>query len=330
MARLLATFLFATSALAQSVTSITPSSGPVTGGTMVTIRGSGFSDSCSPASCYTSFDYVPALSVRFVDDNTVTAITPPHPPGSAMVFSAGRVTTFIYEGDPGEVFDAVLLPIFVPLTAGANGSQFFTTFSIWSIAGPDMLVFGIGIGCHGAVDCFPEPNVLTTILRARQGSAERFLRPTGDPGAVIWMPKSSYEQIAASLRVADISRQQDSFGTRIPIVPGREFRSDIVVLLDVPVTARFRDMLRVYSLDAQTSVRVRVIRSDSTRIDQEFDLDLRDPADVYHPAYAQFSQFTTEDNVRIEIEPLTTGKRIWAFVSVTNNETQQITVIAPR
>ena len=36
-------------------------------------------------------------------------------------------------------------------------------------------------------------------------------------------------------------------------------------------------MLRVYSLDPQTSVHVRVIRSDSTRIDQEFDLDLRDP-----------------------------------------------------
>ena len=329
MARFLAVVLFTTSAFAQSITSITPSSGPVTGGTTVTIRGSGFSDSCSLASCYASFDYVPALMAKFIDDNTVVAVTPPHPPGPAMVFSAGRVTTFTYEGDPGEVFDAVLLPIFVPLTAGANGSQFFTTFSIWSIAGPDIVVFGIGIGCHGIVDCPPEPNVLTTILRARQGSAERFLRPTGDPGAVIWMPKGSYERIAASLRVADNSRYQDSFGTRIPIVPGREFRSDIVVLLDVAVLGSFRDMLRVYSLDPQTSVHVRVIRSDSPRIDQEFDLDLRDPPDVYHPGYAQFSGFVMEDNVRIEVESLTPGKRIWAFVSVTNNETQQITVVAP-
>src|SRR5438445_1989072 len=153
MARLFAVLLFTTSAFSQTMTSITPSSGPVTGGTVVTIRGSGFSDACSPTSCYASFDYVPALSVRFVDDNTVVAVTPPHPPGPAMVFSAGRVTTFTYEGDPREVFDAVLLPIFVPLTAGANGSQFFTTFSIWSIAGPEIVVFGIGIGCHGAVDC---------------------------------------------------------------------------------------------------------------------------------------------------------------------------------
>ncbi len=32
--------------------------------------------------------------------------------------------------------------------------------------------------------------------------------------------------------------------------------------------------------------------------------------------------------VRIEIEPQTTGIRYWAFVSVTNNETQQITTLS--
>src|SRR5260370_32300719 len=35
------------------------------------------------------------------------------------------------------------------------------------------------------------------------------------------------------------------------------------------------------------------------------------------------------DRVRIEITPATDGLRLWAFVSVTNNETQHVTVIAP-
>lgn len=36
------------------------------------------------------------------------------------------------------------------------------------------------------------------------------------------------------------------------------------------------------------------------------------------------------DTVRAEIEPLTEGLRYWAFVSVTNNETQHVTTITPQ
>ncbi|HEX8152273.1 MAG TPA: hypothetical protein VF698_04060, partial [Thermoanaerobaculia bacterium] len=33
--------------------------------------------------------------------------------------------------------------------------------------------------------------------------------------------------------------------------------------------------------------------------------------------------------LRLEIEPLTPGSRYWAFVSVTNNDTQLVTVVTP-
>ena len=49
---------------------------------------------------------------------------------------------------------------------------------------------------------------------------------------------------------------------------------------------------------------------------------------MFHPGYAQLTDFPVEDHARIEIEPRG-GKRIWAFVSVTNNTTQLITVVAP-
>ena len=35
-------------------------------------------------------------------------------------------------------------------------------------------------------------------------------------------------------------------------------------------------------------------------------------------------------NVRVEIEPLTEGTKFWAFMSITNNKTQQFHTITPR
>jgi hypothetical protein len=34
--------------------------------------------------------------------------------------------------------------------------------------------------------------------------------------------------------------------------------------------------------------------------------------------------------VRVEIEPAMPAQRLWAFVSTTNNETQQVTIVTPR
>jgi len=168
-------------------------------------------------------------------------------------------------------------------------------------------------------------------LKAREGAPASIFQFDGNPGRIVFIPKGAFDRLAASLRVADLSRSNESFGTRIPIVFEREFRSDFLSLIDVPMTSKFRNTLRIYSLDPQTSVHIRVIRYDSTKIHSEFDVDLRDPVDMFHPSYAEVSQFgnVPSDNVRIEIEPRS-GKRIWAFDSVTNNDTQQITVVAPR
>jgi hypothetical protein len=38
----------------------------------------------------------------------------------------------------------------------------------------------------------------------------------------------------------------------------------------------------------------------------------------------------TVERVRLEIEPVTDGLRLWGFVTVVNNETQHATVITPQ
>ena len=135
-------------------------------------------------------------------------------------------------------------------------------------------------------------------------------------------------------------------------------------LLDVTVDPRFRSTLRIYRFDTFTdfppAVRVRIYdlcglspidRNCSSAPFAETTLVLRKTEnDPNHPDFAMignlvdaFPQLTNVQPidlpplnyfrpaaVRIEIEPLTADLRFWAFVSVTNNETQHVTVITPQ
>ncbi|HEX9160465.1 MAG TPA: hypothetical protein VF980_02060 [Thermoanaerobaculia bacterium] len=56
-----------------------------------------------------------------------------------------------------------------------------------------------------------------------------------------------------------------------------------------------------------------------------------------HPAYAEYSQFANlltnpraTAAMRIDVDPLTTGSRYWTFVSITNNDTQRVTLVSPQ
>ena len=117
------------------------------------------------------------------------------------------------------------------------------------------------------------------------------------------------------------------------------------------MTAGFRHVLRIYELDArerEASVRVRMYRIVPENREPNATPDpllgqavvgLRFPLPQLldaHPGYAAVSDLSTiaplgnEDRVRLEIEPVTPGLRIWAFVTVVNNETQHATVITPQ
>lgn len=311
--------------LAISISSVSPASGVA--GATVTIRGSAFA-----ADAQVWFAGIRG-DTTFTDANTLLAVAPTFAPVTVdvTVFSSNTFATlsnaFTYI-DTGD-FERLLLPVFIPPTAGAFGSLFESPLSIWNTGVEDVSMFAMPVYCV-IVTCPPTtPGPVPILLKARQG-APATLGPLydGDPGRLFYIPKGAFDRLAASLRVLDITRSADSFGTRIPIVPEREFRSDILALIDVPSSARFRNTLRIYSLDPQTSVHLRVINADGTLTESETDIALRDSFDAYHPGYAEIANLAVPDGGRVEITP-NAGKRVWAFVSVTNNVTQQITVVAP-
>jgi IPT/TIG domain-containing protein len=325
-----------------SITSVTPSSGPVAGGTTVMIHGSGFDAKCDPraqaCNAVVLFGYVPAASFQVIDPQTIVAVTPAEipdtvdigvslPPGAAVLQKA-----FTFAGNASDAFDTILLPIFTPAANGSFGSIFVTRFYVWNLALPDVPLFAFAPPPCNLATCIGPFGPVPVMLKARDGAPITTFVYDGDPGRLLYVSKGAFDHITASLRVADVSRSNDSAGTKIPVVTDRDFRSDFLALIDVPGGPNFRNTLRIYSLDPQTSVHVRLVNSDSTRVEDEMDVDLRDPADIYHPGYAQVPDVGVSSGGRIEIEPrgAGAGKRIWALLSATSNDTQQITIVAPR
>lgn len=336
----------AASAFAQPViTSVTPSSGPVTGGTQVTIKGSGFSDVCAPPkacpvkSLNVYFRTDLAASSTLIDAQTIVAVTAPHLPERAAVTvcqldgCAWLPDAFTFVGDPGEAFDRILLPIYLPPTPGAFGSEFVTWFEMWNKEnGPDVMVYGVPHVCPPIL-CVPPPDPRSPYTLIHSSNAT-FIQPfEGTPGRIVFVAKERASAVAATLRVYDRSRVSSTLGTEIPVVHDRDFHADTIALLGVPLDSRFRNTLRIYSATpAETDVKVTI--GDSTSV-----VHLAPGADLFQPATATFTAFPPPLSGgsdagfvtrRVTIEPLVAGTRIWAFISVTNNETQQITVISPQ
>ncbi len=184
---------------------------------------------------------------------------------------------------------------------------------------------------------------------------------TFQPQAVIWgdrgniqgtflqVEKGFVDQVSLQLRVRDLRDEERGFGTELPVVSEDEFRSDRIVLLDLPVRPGYRTTLRAYSLDPVVApaviVRVYGLSNDTLLpppnsplpqllSEQRYELQVP-PSSIreWVPDYLQLdldlNAFAPWRQVMLEIIPDIEGMRIWSFASATNNVTQQITTISP-
>lgn len=161
-----------------------------------------------------------------------------------------------------------------------------------------------------------------------------------------------------SLRVRDLSRDSENWGTEIPVVRGAEFFADTPLqLLDIPLRSEFRHMLRIYDLDPRLGparARIRVYETDANRktpVDGsvpgpqdvlllEFQSDFRyattGGGTAQHPGYMEVGdlhlrpELAGATTIRIAVDMLTSGHRFWAFAATTNNVTQKVTIVSPQ
>jgi hypothetical protein len=168
--------------------------------------------------------------------------------------------------------------------------------------------------------------------------------PNPGGGIFLYISAASVGKVRFNARIQDVSRQAQTWGTQIPLVREQDTFTGPFGLLNVPVDDRFRQTLRIYDFDGinGAQVSVRVYEQDTDVQLTEKTITLRqasfDPSpNPGLPAMAQFG--LTEEfpmvvangkRVRLEIVPVTSSIRVWAFISVTNNETQHVTTITPQ
>jgi hypothetical protein len=241
---------------------------------------------------------------------------------------------------PAAAVERVLLPVAIQgEVPGAFGSRWVSELVITNTGlTPAEIGGSIDYGCWGIVPCMPPS------LPARATAYPRpELLTEGIPAGFLFL-HSGADALAIHLRVQDVSRQAQTWGTEVPVVRESDAFTTVVHLQDVPVTPGFRQLLRIYGFDGG-AVRIRVYRivpttqfPDRAQPDEllgEHAVALPSPAFGLKnvPAYAQIdlADLPASDatRVRLEIESATEGLKFWAMVSVTNNETQHVTLITP-
>jgi hypothetical protein len=231
-------------------------------------------------------------------------------------------------------FERILIPV-AASGPGPNTARFETEISITNVGDVDVAVWGAAATPTG-ISPTPTPVVhphatvkLTDSLRNIAGHA----------GAFIYVQASMARDVITKVRVHDTSRDAAAFGVEIPAVSDLDFATT-VHLTGIPTDARFRSTLRVYAYDATNfgpvTLRVRD-NADGTLLatvpvalapapgGEETDI----------PASAQISldpiiePLRSHARLRIDIADSDAIRPIWGFLSITNNQTQEITLVTP-
>lgn len=350
------TFLIAAALVASpasaaiTITSVSPNSGPVAGGTTVTIKGSGFNNSCF--SCeppfvepLVFFGTVLAQSAHVVDSATISAVTaagfPTTVPVTVKQLDGSSPFTlpnaFSFVGLPEAGFDPILFPIFAREVFGAFGSDFRTVVRVWDkglLAAGARTLYGFDSSC-----LLNEPPLAPTDPMTLLQETQLPTDCARSTGRILYVPKGTAPSLAANILVSDVSRQAMTLGVEIPAVHREELSEERIALLGVPADSRFRNTLRIYSL-ARGNPLVNVTINGKL---YQIILARHDDQDLFEPAYTEFTAFPSlgelpagQTTFRVVIDTargpegvLITGNPIWAMVSVTNNQTQEITTITP-
>lgn len=252
--------------------------------------------------------------------------------GDTVMFADEALYAFGPNGEPDlTVFERVLFPLLFD-APGAHGSEWRSEASIsnprpWHI------------------DTFNNifPFVCVTFPcgeRLHPGSSHPFTSGAFPKGVALLVPRAEARNLAFSLRVRDVSREAQNYGTEVPVVREAQMARDTVLtLLDVPRDPRFRAKLRIYALEPffdRTEVHVAELAMVNATTNQRqastvtLSRDCTGMVCDAVPAYAEVDlpAGAADEYVNVYVKgPL--GAPTWAFVTVTNNETQEVTIVSP-
>ena len=245
----------------------------------------------------------------------------------------------------------VLLPVyFEQPVPGAFGSQWKTVMAMHNPTTRDFVISWCPVNPASVCPAFHPP---LSLLAPKETQTE--LPDFAQEGMEGGGPRLLYvrgfgtgtetaAQLSFQLRALDVSRLETNAGTEVPVVRQEQFRTTATSLLNVPVDPNFRLTLRLYETKlhrADFRVRVYDQLSGSPIGDKVLSVAYRFNAgdqEMFEPPNAQVGDLydllspivNPPSRLRVQIEPLTPGSEFWAFVSITNNATQQLTLVTPQ
>lgn len=333
-----------------TIAKLSPPSAVSSGGAEITITGSDLlTDVVCVLPCPTTVTFGNVtVPLKTESDTRLMVVTPAHAPGTVdlIVNIAGTVVEpvpFTFTPDDDDAYEAVLVPTYIDgVLPGVGGSQWRTAF--WLRNGNAAPIELAPWPCDSEVCTAGFPPVQAVA----PGRSLRSLPPPtepadGNPGRLVYVARNGAANVSFSLRFADVSRAPLDAGVELPIIREKELLDATSQLFNVPLGPSFRVLLRVYEINYSASrFRVTVYPQSETDEPPVHSLELtatssREGTFRPKPSYVQFDITRLLDEAkawpetaRIEITPLTPGSNYWAFVSLTNNETQTVTLVTPQ
>ncbi|HEY3052322.1 MAG TPA: hypothetical protein VGK04_02935, partial [Thermoanaerobaculia bacterium] len=221
---------------------ISPTFDANAGNRVVKIRGT---FPCGPVTCAAPvvlFGNKPAEGVDRMSENELHAVVP---------FQTNvRVVDVTVRGDNytyvlpsgftyvGADYEPVLFPVYTRQPApGAFGSLWQTEFRALNLAQIPLVP---GIDVLLADSDFPPAQIKSPTLTTPRQDVDT------PPTAMAYVRRELAPFISFQLRVRDLSRQSETWGTEIPVIRDFQYKHDMN-LLDVPIREGFRSLLRIYS-----------------------------------------------------------------------------------
>jgi hypothetical protein len=325
---------------------VSPNHSDPSGGGVVQIRNLGVvpltscTGDCPPLQI--SFGGVPATKITTVPLGYNTSegwdvVVPPHAEG-AVTITIGYGAFVLEKIERQFAYDVERESLFVPVAVDALPG---TNGTLWSSE--------LWVHNDGDHDVALEPAASTGLIGVVAWQGDRYIvkansarrvplhsEPYGLT-AVLYPPRGARAQLSYDLRLLD--RNHPGSGTSVPVVRQEAMQRAKLTMLNVPADGtRARRRLRVFA--GFGTYIVRVYDLDSGQEIAERTLTTPPwPTDAGPPNGA----FTLEDDVadgtksgatrlRVEVEQAGPGDfhYFWAMISVTDNATQQVTIISPQ
>lgn len=189
---------------------------------------------------------------------------------------------------------------------------------------------------------FSSGGVIITLptVRLEAGEARNLIELPDSPHGIILYRAS---EVLFAARVRDLSRALDTWGTSLPVVRETMLGIGPITVLNVPNSERFRVALRLYDFSPDGALplegnefEIEVFTLTGTtalarfKVPTELLLDARGSSQSIRFAYVTDLRVGRDAGERLRLVVRTTvPTKMWGFASITNNETQHVTVIAP-